>query len=68
MRVPDRRVAIALILSNRIPIPVPLLQERPRSQPVTATTPGKLEVITGDRISDDAAELPLCSRPSHQIV
>jgi len=50
LTVPDRWVAIALILGNRIPIPVPLAHGRPHGQAGGATTPAKLVVITGGRI------------------
>lgn len=48
--VPDRWVAIALILGNRIPIPVPGSNWRPRWQPEEPTIPAKLEAIQGGRI------------------
>ena len=49
LTVPDRWVAIALILGNRIPIPVPLPhRQRKPSEP---TVPAKLEVINGGRIA-----------------
>jgi len=48
--VADRWGAIALILCNRIPIPVPDPEERPRQQPRGATAPAKLTVILGGRI------------------
>ena len=47
--VSDRWVAIAMILGNRIPIPVPNPKERPRWQVREATAPAKLEVIIGGR-------------------
>jgi len=50
MRVPDRWFAIALILSNRIPVPVPTPPGQPQGTPSEATTPAKLVVITGGRI------------------
>lgn len=50
LNVPNRWVAIALILGNRVPIPVPSTQGRPRAQSGVATAPAKLEVITGGRI------------------
>ena len=50
MRVPDRWFAIALILSNRIPVPVPTPPGQPQGTPSEATTPAKLEVIIGGRI------------------
>jgi hypothetical protein len=48
--VPDRWVAIAMILVNRIPIPVPNPQEPPRWQVKEATAPAKLRRIQGGRI------------------
>lgn len=48
MNVPDRWVAIALILSNRIPAPVPPPHGQPQGTPSEAKTPVKLEVITGE--------------------
>jgi hypothetical protein len=48
--VPDRWVAIALILGNRVPIPVPGSNWRPRWQPEESTVPAKLELIHGGRI------------------
>jgi hypothetical protein len=48
--VPDRWVAIVLILGNRIPIPVPNPQERPRWQVKETTAPAKLRLIQGGRI------------------
>jgi hypothetical protein len=48
--VPDRWVAIAMILGNRIPIPVPSPQERPRWQVMESTAPAKLRLIQGGRI------------------
>jgi len=45
----DRWVAIALILGNRIPIPV-AGQGRPRWQPRETTTPAKLRLISGGRV------------------
>jgi hypothetical protein len=50
LTVPDRWVAIALILGNRIPIPVPLPHGRLQTKPGEAS-PAKLEVITGGRIA-----------------
>ncbi len=48
--VPDRWVAIALIMGNRIPIPVPGSKARPRWQLKEATSPAKLRLIHGGRI------------------
>ena len=48
--VPDRWVAIALILGNRVPIPVPGSKWRPRWQTRKATTPARLRLIQGGRI------------------
>jgi hypothetical protein len=50
LHVPDRWVAIALILGNHIPIPVPGSNWRPRWQPEEPTIPAKLEAIQGGRI------------------
>jgi hypothetical protein len=49
LHVPDRWVAIALILGNRIPIPVPGSKPRPRWQAKEATPPAKLILINGGR-------------------
>lgn len=46
----DRWAAIALILGNCIPIPVPNPSERPRWQVREASTPAKLILINGGRI------------------
>jgi hypothetical protein len=46
----DRWVAIALILGNRIPIPVPGGKARPHWQMKKATAPPKLVLINGGRI------------------
>jgi hypothetical protein len=50
LKVPDRWVAIALILSNRMPIAVADLKERPQVQAREAPAPPKLTVIRGGRI------------------
>lgn len=50
LNVPDRWVAIALILGNRVPIPLPGGKARPRWQAREATVPAKLELIQGGRI------------------
>jgi hypothetical protein len=50
LHVPDRWVAIALILGNRIPIPVPGSNWRPRWQPEEAKAPTKLVPIQGGRV------------------
>jgi len=50
LNVPDRWVAIALIIGNRVPIPVPMLDGRPQGMPSEATAPAKLLAITGGRI------------------
>jgi hypothetical protein len=49
LNVPERWVAIALILGNRIPIPV-AGQGRPRWLPRQATAPAKLKLIQGRRV------------------
>ena len=49
--VPDRWVAVALILGNRIPIPVPGGKARPRWQSKEATAPANLRLIQGGRIA-----------------
>ena len=49
LHVHDRWVAIALILGNRIPIPVPGSNARPRWQSTEATAPAKLRLIQGGR-------------------
>jgi hypothetical protein len=50
LRVPDRWVAIALLLGNRVPIPIPTLPGQPQRRPRKTTAPAKLEVIIGGRI------------------
>jgi hypothetical protein len=50
LNVPDRWVAIALILGNRIPIPVSG-QGRPRWQLKKAAAPAKLRLIAGGRVA-----------------
>jgi len=47
----DRWVAIALIIGNRVPIPVPTPEGRPQGTPSKATTPAKLVLINGGRIA-----------------
>ena len=51
LNVPDRWVAVALIIGNRVPIPVPMPDGRPPAQPSEATAPAKLVAITGGRIA-----------------
>ncbi len=46
----DRWVAIALIIGNRMPIPVPTPDGRPQGKASEATTPAKLVLINGGRI------------------
>lgn len=50
LNVPDRWVAIALILGNPIPIPV-AGQGRPRWQLKKAAAPAKLRLIAGGRVA-----------------
>jgi hypothetical protein len=50
LHVHDRWVAIALILGNRVPVPVPGGKARPRWQSTEATVPAKLRLIQGGRI------------------
>ena len=50
LSVTDRWVAIALIVRNRIPVPVPSPPAQPQGRPSEATTPAKLELIIGGRI------------------
>jgi len=50
LHVPDRWVAIALIVGNRIPVPVPGSEPRPRWQATEAKAPTKLGLIQGGRI------------------
>lgn len=50
LHVPDRWVAIALILGNYVPIPVPGGQARPLWQTRKATAPAKLRLIQGGRV------------------
>jgi len=49
LKVSDRWVAIALILGNRVPIPVPFERKR-KTETLPKTAPPKLTVITGGRI------------------
>jgi len=51
LTVPDRWVAVALIIGNRVPIPVPAPDGRTQGKPSEATVPAKLVVITGGRIA-----------------
>jgi hypothetical protein len=51
LNVPDRWVAVALIIGNRVPIPVPMPDGRPPAQPSEATAPAKQEAINGGRIA-----------------
>ena len=51
LNVPDRWVAVALIIGNRVPIPVPAQDGRPQGKACEATAPAKLVVITGGRIA-----------------
>ena len=50
LHVADRWVAIALILGNRIPIPVPGGKARPSWQSKEVTAPAKLRLIQGGRV------------------
>jgi hypothetical protein len=50
MNLPDRWVAIALILSNRIPVPAPTPPGQREGTPTEARTPAKLGVIIGTRM------------------
>jgi len=50
LHVPDRWAAIALIVGNRIPIPAPGSEPRPRWQVPEAAAPTKLGLIHGGRI------------------
>jgi hypothetical protein len=50
LKVADRWVAIALILSNCVPIPVPGLRVRPRWEVREPMVPSKLKLIHGGRI------------------
>jgi|SRR5208282_1321158 len=50
LKVPDRLVAIALILGNYIPIPVPASGHRRHGQVSEVTAPPKLKLIRGGRI------------------
>ena len=47
LSVTDRWVAIALIVRNRIPVPVPSSPAQPQVRSGIATAPAKLEVIIG---------------------
>ena len=50
LHIRDRWVAIALILGNRIPIPVPARDQRQHVQVNVVPAPAKLTVILGGRI------------------
>ena len=50
LHVPERWVAIALILGNRIPIPVPAPDHRKHVQAKGVPAPAKLTAIRGGRI------------------
>jgi hypothetical protein len=58
--VADRWGAIAVLVNNPCPLPVPDLEKQPQKQPrwqVRETTaPAKLEVITGGRIPTESTE------------
>jgi len=49
LKVQDRWVAVALILGNRVPIPVPFERQK-KTETLPKTAPPKLTVITGGRI------------------
>jgi hypothetical protein len=49
LKVADRWVAIALILSNRVPILIPGLKVRPRWEVRKPLVPSKLKLIQGGR-------------------
>jgi hypothetical protein len=51
LNVPDRWVAVALIIGNRVPIPVPAPDGRPQGKPCEVTAPAKLVAIPGGRIA-----------------
>jgi hypothetical protein len=51
LNVPDRWVSVALIIGNRVPIPVPVPHGQLQTKPSEATTPAKLVAITGGRIA-----------------
>jgi len=51
LNVTGRWVAVALIIGNRVPIPVPTPDGRPQGKLSEATAPAKLVVITGGRIA-----------------
>jgi hypothetical protein len=51
LSVPDRWVAIALTIGNRVPIPVATPDGRPQGMLGEAAAPAKLEVINGGRIA-----------------
>jgi len=51
LNVPDRWVAVALIIGNRVPIPVPTPDGRPQGKSGEAMAPAKLVLITGGRIA-----------------
>ena len=51
LNVPDRWVAVALIIGNRVPIPVPMPDGRSQGKPREATVPAKLVAINGGRIA-----------------
>lgn len=51
LKVADRWVAIALMLSNRVPIPIPGLKVRPRWEVREPMVPPKLRLIHGGRVA-----------------
>lgn len=51
LNVPDRWVAVALIIGNRVPIPVPAPDGRPQAKSGESAAPAKLIAINGGRIA-----------------
>lgn len=51
LKVADRWVAITLILSNRVLIPIPGLKVRPRWEVKEQVVPSKLKLIQGGRVA-----------------
>ena len=59
LHVRDRWVAIALIIGNRVPIPVPAPDGRPQGQPGEPTAPAKLVLTNGGRIARQNRRSPV---------
>jgi hypothetical protein len=59
LRVPNRWVAIALIIRNPVPIPVPRPAGARVVRPKTATAPAKLEIVTGGKRTEEKKQKAL---------